>query len=222
MFQPRSEKSCKSDPGMFCCFFLCLCKTSPIYKKTKVIFGCARRARASERVRKKHWKEVTDMVAKRFVIVMYRISTACGTSPRCLHRSRRESRSGEWLAISSRINTWLFSLFRQTKQPSWNPNRPASPKFNLVFACGYIAQRQHRISARPTCNWGTHGDEPADNNVPQLTLPKRDGLFTNTQIKLIIPALPAPALPWTLTNVSAYATSGTHLRVQDMCINTFD
>lgn len=56
----------------------------------------------------------------------------------------RESRSGEWLAISSRINTWLFSLFRQTKQPSWNPNRPASPKFNLVFACGYTAQRQQR------------------------------------------------------------------------------
>lgn len=56
-----------------------------------------------------------------------------------------ESRSGEWLAISSRINTWLFSLFRQTKQPFWNPNRPASPKFNLVFACGYIAKRQHRM-----------------------------------------------------------------------------
>lgn len=55
-----------------------------------------------------------------------------------------ESLLGEWLAISSRINTWLFSLFRQTKQPSWNPNRPASPKFNLVFACGYIAKRQHR------------------------------------------------------------------------------
>lgn len=51
----------------------------------------------------------------------------------------------EWLAISSRINTWLFSLFRQTKQPFWNPNRPASPKFNLVFACGYIAKRQHRM-----------------------------------------------------------------------------
>lgn len=49
----------------------------------------------------------------------------------------------EWLAISSRINTWLFSLFRQTKQPFWNPNRLASPKFNLVFACGYIAKRQH-------------------------------------------------------------------------------
>lgn len=61
---------------------------------------------------------------------------------RCLHRPR-ESQSGEWLAISSRINTWLFSLFRQSKQLSWNPNRPASPKFNLVFACGYIAKRQH-------------------------------------------------------------------------------
>lgn len=58
--------------------------------------------------------------------------------------SAAESQLGEWLAISSRINTWLFSLFRQTKQPSWNPNRPASPKFNLVFACGYIAKRQHR------------------------------------------------------------------------------
>lgn len=67
------------------------------------------------------------------------------TSLRCLHRPWRESRTGEWLAISSRINTWLFSLFRQTKQPSWNPNRPASPKFNLVFACGYIGERQHRI-----------------------------------------------------------------------------
>lgn len=58
-----------------------------------------------------------------------------------------ESWPGEWLAISSRINTWLFSLFRQTKQSSWNPNRPASPKFNLVFACGYIAKRQHRRTA---------------------------------------------------------------------------
>lgn len=58
--------------------------------------------------------------------------------------SADESQLGEWLAISSRINTWLFSLFRQTKQPSWNLNRPASPKFNLVFACGYIAKRQHR------------------------------------------------------------------------------
>lgn len=55
-----------------------------------------------------------------------------------------ESRQlGEWLAISSRINTSLFSLFRQSKQPSRNPNRLASPKFNLVFACGYIAKRQH-------------------------------------------------------------------------------
>lgn len=68
-----------------------------------------------------------------------------------------ESWPGEWLAISSRINTWLFSLFRQTKQSSWNPNRPASPKFNLVFACGYIAKRQHRHNAL-----GVHGPTYAE------------------------------------------------------------
>lgn len=64
-------------------------------------------------------------------------------------RLRTRAGSREWLAISSRINTWLFSLFRQTKQPTWNPNRLASPKFNLVFACGYIAKRQHHQRNSP-------------------------------------------------------------------------